>query len=46
VYVRQDGKNVEHVLPTHPLLDFQTAEHQAALDEALAGFLTTRAGGG
>ena len=39
VYVRKDGHLVEHDLPSHPLLDFTTADHRAALAGALGGLL-------
>jgi thioredoxin reductase len=39
VYVRHDGRLAETALPGHPLLDFETPAHHAALREALAGVL-------
>jgi thioredoxin reductase len=36
VYIRQAGRLEEHALPAHPLLDFATAEHVAALEAVLA----------
>jgi thioredoxin reductase len=44
-YVRREGRLSEHVLPAHPLLDFATAEHRAALAGALAALLPSYAGG-
>ena len=38
-YVRKDGRLTEHALPSHPLLDYATADHRAALAGALAGLL-------
>jgi thioredoxin reductase len=35
-YVRSSGRVTEAVLPGHPLLDFTTAEHRAALASAVA----------
>ena len=46
VYVRRDGKLTEVVLPTHPLLDFETDEHRAVLSEALGMPIPAPAGGG
>lgn len=37
VYVRRSNVITEHLLPTNPLLDFETAEHRAELQAALAG---------
>jgi thioredoxin reductase len=36
VYVRRAGAVSEHLLPSHPLLDFETTEHRAAITDALA----------
>jgi hypothetical protein len=36
VYIRQAGRLEEHALPAHPLLDFATPDHVAALGAALA----------
>lgn len=36
LYVRRDGRVEEHVLPGHPLHDFETAEHRRALASLLA----------
>jgi thioredoxin reductase len=36
VYVRKDNKLTEHLLPSNPLLDFETAEHRAQLTAVLA----------
>ncbi len=44
VYVRRNGRTEEHVLPGHPLLDFATADHRAALAAALATILPSYAG--
>ena len=35
VYVRKDNAITEHLLPTNPLLDFETAEHRKQLADAL-----------
>ena len=43
-YVRHNGKTTELVLPTHPLLDFATPEHRAALEAGLAEFLAAHVG--
>jgi thioredoxin reductase len=45
-YVRKAGRVEEHVLPGHPLLDFATAEHRAALATVLATLLPSYAGRG
>jgi hypothetical protein len=45
-YVRKAGRVEEHVLPGHPLLDFATAEHRAALAATLATLLPSYAGRG
>jgi len=39
VYMRNGNTVTEHLLPSNPLLDFETAEHRAALAEALAPLL-------
>jgi hypothetical protein len=39
VYVRRDNGMTEHLLPSNPLLDFETAEHRAELTAALAPLL-------
>ena len=39
VYVRKNNVVSEHLLPTNPLLDFETAEHRAQLTAALAPIL-------
>jgi hypothetical protein len=36
VYVRKNNVVSEHLLPTNPLLDFETAEHRAQLTAVLA----------
>ena len=36
VYVRMNNVVTEHLLPTNPLLDFETAEHRAQLTAVLA----------
>jgi hypothetical protein len=36
VYVRKSNVLTEHLLPSNPLLDFETAEHRKQLAEALA----------
>ena len=36
VYVRKNNVVTEHLLPTNPLLDFETAEHRAQLTAVLA----------
>jgi thioredoxin reductase len=36
VYVRRAGAVTEHLLPSHPLLDFETAEHRAAMADAVS----------
>jgi hypothetical protein len=33
VYLRRDGRVTEHLLPGHPMLDFRTPEHRAALED-------------
>jgi thioredoxin reductase len=38
-YLRQKGVVSEHLLPTNPLLDFRTAEHERALGEVLRPLL-------
>ena len=35
VYVRKDNAVTEHLLPSNPLLDFETAEHRRQLADAL-----------
>ena len=35
VYVRKDNVVTEHLLPSSPLLDFETAEHRKQLGDAL-----------
>jgi hypothetical protein len=45
VYVRREGRLAEHALPAHPLLDFSTADHRAALAGALATLLPRYARG-
>jgi len=35
VYVRKDNAITEHLLPSNPLLDFETAEHRRQLADAL-----------
>ena len=37
VYVRRDGKVEEHVMPSDPLLDFESAEHRKQLSGLLSG---------
>jgi thioredoxin reductase len=37
VYVRRDGKVEEHVMPSDPLLDFESAEHRKQLTGLLSG---------
>jgi thioredoxin reductase len=39
VYVRKENVLTEHLLPSNPLLDFETAEHRAQLADALAPLL-------
>jgi len=39
VYVRKGNGVTEHLLPSNPLLDFETAEHKAELTAALAPLL-------
>ena len=39
VYVRRSGVVTEHLLPSQPLLDFETAEHQTLLAAALKDLL-------
>jgi thioredoxin reductase len=39
VYVRKSNVLTEHLLPSNPLLDFETAEHRKQLAEALAPLL-------
>lgn len=39
VYVRRGGRVEEHVLPSDPLLDFETGEHRAFLTSVLKGFI-------
>jgi hypothetical protein len=36
VYVRKANAITEHLLPSNPLLDFETAEHRKQLADALA----------
>jgi hypothetical protein len=38
-YVRQNGRISEHVLPPHPLHDFETDEHRRELEARLAPLL-------
>jgi thioredoxin reductase len=45
VYVRKDGRLEEHALPPHPLRDFATPAHAAALREAIAGLIPSAAAG-
>ena len=40
IYVRRANAIAEHLLPTNPLLDFETAEHRAQLAAALAPILS------
>ena len=35
IYVRKDNVVTEHLLPSNPLLDFETAEHRKQLADAL-----------
>jgi hypothetical protein len=35
IYVRRDNRVTEHLLPSNPLLDFETAEHRKQLADAL-----------
>ena len=44
VYVRKANAISEHLLPTNPLLDFETAEHRAQLASALAPLLPVTSG--
>ncbi len=37
VYVRREGKVEEHVMPSDPLLDFESAEHRKQLRSLLSG---------
>ncbi|OGO57100.1 MAG: hypothetical protein A2V85_17985 [Chloroflexi bacterium RBG_16_72_14] len=46
VYVHREGRTTEHPLPGHPLLDFATAEHRAALAGALGSILPSYARAG
>ena len=46
VYVHRDGRTTEHALPGHPLLDFATADHRAALAGALGSILPSYARAG
>jgi hypothetical protein len=39
LYVRRNGSVGEHVLPGHPLLNFETAEHRAQVQALLQGLL-------
>ncbi len=39
LYVRRNGTLTEHLLPPHPLLDFETADHRRELTAALNGML-------
>lgn len=39
VYIRRGGKVTEHVLPSNPLHDFETAEHKAQLTSLLDGLI-------
>jgi thioredoxin reductase len=43
IYVRHAGRMEEHVLPGHPLLDFETAEHREAAASAMAVLLRSPA---
>ena len=36
IYVRKDNAVTEHLLPSNPLLDFETAEHRKQLADAVA----------
>ncbi len=42
-YIRQNGRVTEHPLPSHPLLDFATAEHEADLAGVLGTLLPVHA---
>jgi thioredoxin reductase len=42
-YVRREGRTEEHALSPHPLLDFTTEEHRAAMAAALATILPSSA---
>ncbi len=44
VYVHRKGRTEEHALPGHPLLDFATADHRAALAGVLGTLLPSYAG--
>jgi thioredoxin reductase len=46
IYVRREGRTTEHSLPWHPLLDFATADHRAALAGALGSILPSYARAG
>jgi thioredoxin reductase len=46
VYVQSDGRTSEFALPGHPLLDFATADHRAALAGALGSILPSYARAG
>jgi thioredoxin reductase len=46
VYVHREGRTTEHALPGHPLLDFATADHRAALAGALGSILPSYARAG
>jgi hypothetical protein len=39
VYVRRSGRVDEHTLPSHPMHDFQTSEHDAQLTSLLKGLV-------
>ena len=45
-YVHREGRTTEHALPGHPLLDFATADHRAALAGALGSILPSYARAG
>ncbi len=39
VYSRGPGGTTEHILDTHPLLDFETPDHRRQLDDAIRRLL-------
>jgi hypothetical protein len=39
IYIRTGGRVSEHVLPSHPLHDFETMEHRRRLEELVKPFL-------
>lgn len=39
IYIRRGNVSTEHLLPPSPLLDFETAQHRAQLNAALASLL-------